>query len=112
MRKVLRNKKGETLVETLIAILIFTMASIILYSMVTSAAKLNREAKAFDESMMEGMNAVEMESGALTASSGTVTISVVTGKNAEGVDICETATVPVDIFKDESTGLTSFRKQK
>ena len=112
MSKVLRNKKGETLVETLIAILIFTMASIILYSMVTSAARLNREAKAFDESMMDGMNSVELEGGALTASSGTVIISVSTGKNAAGEVICETIPVDVDIFTDESTGLTSFRKHK
>ena len=41
----LKSKVGESLIETLCAILIFTMASIIMYSMVTSAGDINRTAK-------------------------------------------------------------------
>ena len=47
--KKLRNKKGESLVESLTAILIFTFASIILLSMVATAAKINQTVKQEDE---------------------------------------------------------------
>ena len=59
MKKLLLNKKGETLVETLAAILIFTMASIILYSMVTSAADINRKAKEFDKDLLDQLSVAE-----------------------------------------------------
>jgi hypothetical protein len=56
----LRSKAGESLIESLAAILIFTMASIVMYSMVTTAADINRKAKIMDETNQQHMIAVEM----------------------------------------------------
>ena len=49
----LRSRAGESLVESLAAILIFTMASIVMYSMVTTASDINLKAKEMDEKIQE-----------------------------------------------------------
>lgn len=59
MFRKLKSKVGESLVETLCAILIFTMASIIMYSMVTSAGDINRTAKEMDAKNQAHLAAVE-----------------------------------------------------
>ena len=55
----LKSKAGESLIESLAAILIFTMASIVMYTMVTTAGDLNRTAKEMDEVNQQHMIAVE-----------------------------------------------------
>ena len=50
--KRLRSKHGETLVETMAAILVFTLSSVMLFSMLTSASNINatvQEAQADNE---------------------------------------------------------------
>ena len=59
MKKFLCDKKGETLVEVLAAILIFTLSSIILYSMVTTASRVNMKALESDASIEKQMAIVE-----------------------------------------------------
>ena len=59
MFRKLKSKVGESLVETLAAILIFTMASIVMYSMVTSAGDINRTAKEMDTKNQAHLAAVE-----------------------------------------------------
>lgn len=54
-----KDKRGESLVETLVAILIFTLSSIALYSTVTSAARVNAETREMDEAIQEQMVIVE-----------------------------------------------------
>lgn len=71
--KRLRSKSGETLVESLAAILIFTFASIIMLSMVSSAANINAAAKEADEEYFSQMILVEL---AQNPTSGSVTVSV------------------------------------
>lgn len=57
--KKLKRKTGETLVETMAAILIFTFGSIIMLNMVSSAAEINRMAEEADRQYLNDMNAVE-----------------------------------------------------
>ena len=48
MKKVmkrLKSKRGETLIETMAAILIFTLSSVMLFSMLTSASGINSTVK-------------------------------------------------------------------
>ena len=59
MKKLLRDQRGETLVEVLAAILIFTLSSIILYSMVTSASKVNLKAREVFDSIGTQMAVAE-----------------------------------------------------
>lgn len=84
----LKSKAGESLVESLAAILVFTMASIVMYSMVTSAADINRTAKEMDAQNQAHMIAVEK--GEDAAMNGSATITVTMGStqiSKEKVDI-------------------------
>ena len=71
--KRLKSNAGETLVESMAAILIFTFASIIMLSMVSSAADINAAAKKADEEYFSQMVVVELAQG---TTPGTVTFSV------------------------------------
>lgn len=65
--KRLKSKAGETLVESMAAILIFTFASIIMLSMVSSAADINTAAKKADQEFYDQMVVVEKAEGSGTA---------------------------------------------
>jgi len=55
----LKDRRGETLVEALASILIFTFSSILLLSMISSAARINATAKEADGKWAEQLNAAE-----------------------------------------------------
>ena len=62
MKKIIRklkSKAGESLVESMAAILIFTLSSIALLSMISASADINRTAKVADEQFQEQMTVVE-----------------------------------------------------
>ena len=87
----LKSKAGESLVETLAAILIFTMASVVMYSMVTVKEK--------DKQNQVQMVAVEKGDPAAKTGEGTVTFYLGSHKIAE---------TSVDIFGGENESLYSF----
>lgn len=66
--RILKSKKGETLVESMVSILIFTFASIIMLSMVSSAADINEAAKEVDRQYHTDMLKIEMANAVSTAS--------------------------------------------
>ena len=98
--KKLKSKAGESLVESLCAILIFTMASIGMYSMVTAAADINQTAKEADRASQEQMLIAEQGEGSST--SGTVTMTLVSGENTINVIVAD-----VDIYGTEG-GLYAY----
>lgn len=100
MKKLICDKKGETLVEVLAAILIFTLSSIILYSMVTTASKVNMKAKEKDAEVQDQMKIAEYASAA-NSTAGTVTMTL--HKN-DGSKIKDMKTFNVFIFKDDVEG--------
>lgn len=55
----LKETRGETLIESMIAILIFTFASILFLTLVTSAANINTTVKEADERFQAQQEAVE-----------------------------------------------------
>ncbi len=57
--KKLKSKAGESLVESMAAILIFTLTSIALLSMISASADINRTAKVADEQFQQQMVVVE-----------------------------------------------------
>ena len=95
----LKSKAGESLIESLAAILIFTMASIVMYSMVTTAADINRTAKEMDEANQQHMIAVEM--GLPEAQNGSATITF----SLDGTQIAQT---PVDIYGGTDGSLFTY----
>lgn len=99
MLRKLKSKSGESLIESLAAILIFTMASIVMYSMVTTSADLNRITKEMDETNQQHMIAVEKGLEEYKNGSGTVTFSLGTTEIAE---------VPVDIYGGEDGSLYTY----
>lgn len=95
----LKSKKGESLVESLCAILIFTMASIVLFSMVSTAGDINSKAKAKDAENQAHMVAVEK--GESAAKNGTGTITFTFGSS---VDL----DVDVDIYGGKNDSLYAY----
>ena len=91
--KLLKNRKGETLVETLVAILIFTMASICLFSTVTSAARVNGITRELDMAIQEQILTAERASSTNRLGDAQVTLSI------NGTTLSQ---VPVQIFGDEA----------
>lgn len=90
--KKLKSKAGESLVESLAAILIFTMASVVMYSMVTTAADINSVAKEKDAKIQAELVAVESKTG--TPRDATINLSIL-DKNGDPVEVAE---VSVDVY--------------
>lgn len=95
----LRSRAGESLIESLVAILIFTLASIVMYTMVTAAADINMTAKENDRAVQAQL--VVAEQAETITDTGTVTISLST----EGKEIME---VPVNIYGGTDGTLYSY----
>ena len=93
----LKSKAGESLIESMAAILIFTMASIVMYSMVTTAADINRTAKEMDETNQQHM--IDVEMGEDQNGSAIITFSL------NGTEIAETK---VDIYGGEDGRLVTY----
>lgn len=103
MRKLFHDKKGETLVEVMAAILIFTLSSIILYSMVTSASRVNKQADEWDKNLETQVAIVEMAQ--TVSDEGTVYLRKGTG--AEPMK-----SITVELFKSaEGDELYSYKKK-
>ena len=62
--KKLRSKSGETLIESIAAILIFTLASILFFSMVNAAANINITTKEADRAYYTQQVLAEAGTGA------------------------------------------------
>lgn len=78
----LKSKAGESLVESMAAILIFTLSSIALLSMISASADVNRTAKVADQQFQEQM--VYVEKAEVTGSTdGRVTF------NINGTDVAQ-----------------------
>lgn len=95
----LKSKAGESLVEVLAAILIFTMASIVMYSMVTSAADINMTAKQMDARNQEHMIAVEKGEDSAKNGSAIITFTM------DGVQIAQSS---VDIYGGTNDSLFAY----
>jgi type II secretory pathway pseudopilin PulG len=87
MRK-LKNRSGETLIETLVAILIVSLASVVLVQTVITSAQMSSRSGSADKKFSEALAAAETQSS--STGSGTVTVT----KDGAG----ESFSVPVNIY--------------
>lgn len=85
--KKLKSKVGESLVESLAAILIFTMASIVMYTMVTTAGDINKKVKDMDAKNQKDLIAVEMGLAANKIGSGDIVFTIGDQKKRIDVDV-------------------------
>ena len=105
--KKLKSKAGESLVETLCAILIFTMASVVLFSMVSAAADINGKAKQKDQENQTNLLAVERGQHSIANGGATVTFTMeVPGTNGNRTE--KIAEIPVDIYGGENDSLYAY----
>lgn len=98
MLKKLRSKAGESLVEVLCAILIFTLASVGMYSMVMAANNINAIAKEADAQFQEDMLVVEMAEGA--GQQGTITMTPYKTGSVAGTNTPDSITVDVEVYRN------------
>lgn len=75
--KLIQNKKGETLLETLVAILILTVSAMLLAEVTASSTRINLDAEKVDKKYREDLEKVEKRetpiSGEVTIQSGGTT---------------------------------------
>ena len=102
--KKLRSRAGESLVESLAAILVVTMASIVMYSMVSAAADINLAAKRNDEAVQEQLIAAERADDSDYNGTGTIYIKV------EGSS-SNVAVVPVNIYGADGDLFSYFAQE-
>ena len=104
--KRLKSRAGETLVESMVSILIFTFASIILLTMISASADTNEIAQRKDAEHLEQLS--QVEAAVAAPASGTVTFDVQVGTGEEiGGGLQYSGTVAVDIYGSED-GLYSY----
>lgn len=89
----LRSKAGESLVESMAAILIFTFASIAMYTMIMSSNDINKQAKETEETNMEQIVIAEMAASEGKIADGAVSFSITVGTDTKPLD-----TVSVDVY--------------
>ena len=102
--KKLRSRAGESLIESLAAILVMTLASIVMYSMVTAAADINTKAKNNDLAVQQQMDVAERADQA--SGSGTIYMYIEVDDETKRV-----AEVDVDIFGAEGDLYSYFVKE-
>ena len=90
----LRGSRGESLIESLAAILVFTLSSIIFLTMVTSANNINRTVK--DEYAAFQEQRQDIENVTPTSPPADLTIS------------CKDATTTITVQQVTADGLTAF----
>ena len=99
----LKATSGETLTETLAALLVITFCSALLATMLSSAAKLNGGAIEQDKALYRDISLAEDQTGATT--SGKVRIEATLDGNSTKF----TADCPVEFYGDPAS-LTSYKE--
>ena len=72
MKKKLLSRRGETIAEVLVAVLLIMLASAAFAAMVSSASKVNAKAEAQDEKLYAALTAAETKSN---GTDGTVSVT-------------------------------------
>lgn len=73
--KKLKSRRGETLIESLVAILAFAISSVVMYAMVTSAAEMNYTARKADQEFQNKVVIAEEAKGAGRAETVSMTLT-------------------------------------
>ena len=96
----LNNRSGETLAETLIAVLISALALVLLLSMITASSRLIQNGEAKMQEMYDGSKKIEQAE--ITPSDATVKI------NDNALDGLVEISVNVKLYKDADSSLSKY----
>jgi Tfp pilus assembly protein PilV len=95
MKKKLRSRAGETLIEVMAAILVVTLSVTMLYSLLMSATTINKRTAALSEKYSGEQNDAETRAA---SADGTVTVTYDSAQ----------VSVPVEIYRSGPDALTSY----
>ena len=109
VKKLLKNKKGESLVETLAAILIFTIASIALYSMVTTAAGINMRVRENDVRIQSELKVAEEAEPTSAFGMGKVDMVLTVDKNGRPSTHAVYHTDKIQVYRKDDNCLYSYK---
>lgn len=104
MIKKLKQKRGETLMETLFSMLIAVLCIGLLSSAVTAAANINQKTRELDEKYNDELNKVEGMSSGVATTDKTV---VITFEHQDGEGNF-TEEVIVTVYGDEESAFLSY----
>lgn len=96
----LNNRSGETLAETLIAVLISALALVLLLSMITASSRLIQNGEAKMQEMYDGSKKIEQAE--ITPTVATVKI------NDNALDGLGKISVNVKLYKDADSSLSKY----
>ena len=103
MKNILKSKKGESIVELLVAILIMGMSAMLMGGLITTSIKLNTQAENGDVALYTEINAAETKSIILDSQETTITITT-----EDNVSI----SIPVAVYGKEEDALVAFGKKE
>ena len=103
MFRKLKSKAGESLVESLAAILIFTMASVVMFPMISAANDINGKAKVKDAENQANLIAVEKGEEEYKSGDGTVTFTIQVSGTGGTTTTQPIADVDVDVYGSTDT---------
>ena len=90
--KRLRERRGESLVESMAAILIFTMASVVLLTLSASAFRINRAVSEADKANQDQMLIAEQANDSRFRTTGNVKLYL-------DPDLAPICNIPVDVYQ-------------
>lgn len=98
----LKNRRGETLIESLVAILAFTLSSIAMYSMVTAAAEINYSARQADKDFQAQVTYIEKASGGTGGTKRDIKVSVTLTECPNGTGEVSMGTMDATVYQSDS----------
>ena len=105
MIRKLRQRKGETLVETLISMLIAVLSMGILSMATMTATNVNQEIRELDEKYSEELRQVESLDGSVKTSVQTLSL---TFKSVDGTTVYGTDTVSVTVYGNDNASFIAY----
>ncbi|MDO4482831.1 MAG: hypothetical protein Q4C14_08985 [Bacillota bacterium] len=103
IRSKLNNCSGETLAETLIAVLISALALVLLFSMITASSRLIRNGEEKIDEMYDGSKKIEQKTADVKPN---VTV-IIEDKDSLSIPHFKME-VKVNVYTDDESSLTSY----
>lgn len=99
-RKKLFSRSGETLVETLIAVLLIALVSVALVSLTRASVISNQTARDLDDRLYSAITEVETCASTVEETDGAATVTLGTG----------TADIDITVLTDSNGYLSTYKK--
>lgn len=111
MRKLIHNDRGETLIEVLASVLIATLSVTLLFGCVTTASKLDTDAKALDGGYYAGLTEADVQVKSTKPEATPVPTGTVTIERVEGNTVKASAAPTIEIYGDADVGVYSYKRK-